>query len=90
MFFGKRIADGYNEHCGHFFAKGPVQLKSRWSKVNSIIKKFGGCYKQAYPRRKKVVAYSDVMGDAYSIYTQYTHECFMLEFAWRLLKDEPK
>jgi hypothetical protein len=51
--FWKRITDNYNEYRGNLKERDVAQIKCRWSKLNSMVQKFGGCYKQAYLRKKK-------------------------------------
>lgn len=88
--FWLRIKNNYNEHRGHFKPRGVSQIKSRWHKLNSIVHKFVGCYKVAFEKKKSGSSESDIMGDAYTLYYQDEGEQFKLEYAWRLLKDEPK
>lgn len=67
-----------------------MQLKCRWHRLNNIVQKFAGCYKQAVQRKRSGSSESDIMADAYKIFCQDEGEQFKLEYAWRLLKDEPK
>lgn len=88
--FWLRIKNRYNKNRGHFKARGVSQIKSRWHKLNSIVQKFVECYTLAFQNKKSDSSESVIMGDAYAIYYQDVGEQFKLEFAWRLLKDEPK
>ncbi|KAJ1417755.1 No apical meristem-associated, C-terminal domain [Sesbania bispinosa] len=54
------------------------------------MQKFVGCYVQAVRRRKSGCSENDVMNDAFAIFNQDEGESFKFEYAWRLLKDNPK
>lgn len=83
--FWSRVKNNYNECRGHFKPRGESQIKSRWHRLNNIVKFFAGCYKAVFEKKKRVSSESDVMGDAYTLYYQDEGDHFKLEFAWRLL-----
>ncbi|XP_058750648.1 glutathione S-transferase T3-like [Vicia villosa] len=88
--FWSRMKNNYNECRGRFKPRGESQIKSRWHRLSNIVKNFAGCYKAAFEKKKSGSSESDIMGNAYTLYYQDEGEHFKLEFAWRLLKDEPK
>jgi hypothetical protein len=55
-----------------------------------MVQKFGGCYKQAYLRKKSGSSEEDIMEDAMAMYQQAEGKLFVLLFAWKMLKHEPK
>ncbi|CAI8587672.1 unnamed protein product [Vicia faba] len=52
--------------------------------------KFVGCYKQAVNGKKSGTSKNDIMASAHAFFAQDQGTTFNLEYAWRLLKDEPK
>ncbi|KAK2449105.1 glutathione S-transferase T3 [Trifolium repens] len=85
-----RIAVNYNENRGQSREKENSQLKSQWHRINSRVQKFVGCYKQAVHGKKSGTSEKDILVNAHAFYAQDMSEPFNLEYAWRLLKDEPK
>lgn len=67
----------------------PSQLKSRWHWKNGFVQKFVRCYKQIN-EKKSGSSKKDVMIVAHTFYSQDTSEPFNHEYAWWLLKCEPK
>jgi hypothetical protein len=55
-----------------------------------MVQKFGGCYKQAYLRKKSGSSEEDIMEDAMTMYQQAEGKRFMLVFAWKMIKNELK
>ncbi|KAJ1386861.1 putative glutathione S-transferase [Sesbania bispinosa] len=88
--FWLRISNSYNEHRGELQERKEVQLKARWQKLNGVVQKFPGCYKLASSVKQSGASENDVMAAAYEIYMKDEGKSFKLEYAWRLLKDEPK
>jgi hypothetical protein len=88
--FWLRVTANYNENRGQSREKEHGQLKSRWHRINSRVQKFVGCYKQAVHGKKSGTSEKDILINAHAFYTQDMGEPFNLEYAWRLLKDEPK
>jgi hypothetical protein len=88
--FWTRIRDNYNKYCGNLKEREVAQIKCRWSKLNGMVQKFGGCYKQAYLRKKSGSFEEDIIEDAMAMYQQAEGKHFMLLYAWRMLKNEPK
>ncbi|XP_058751368.1 glutathione S-transferase T2-like [Vicia villosa] len=88
--FWLRIPDNYNQYCGQSREKLQGQLKSRWHRINGCVQKFVGCYKQAVHGKKSGASEKDILINAHAFYEQDEGAPFNLEYAWRLLKDEPK
>ncbi|XP_073220813.1 uncharacterized protein [Cicer arietinum] len=88
--FWLRIATNYNEYRGQLREKTLSQLKSRWHRINGFVQKFVGCYKQAVSGKKSGSSKKDIMIAAHAFYSQDTGGPFNDEYAWRLLKCEPK
>ncbi|XP_058733817.1 uncharacterized protein LOC131605486 [Vicia villosa] len=74
--FWLRIATNYNQYRGQSREKLRGQLKSRWHRINGLVQKFVGCYKQAVNGKKSGTSEKDILAAAYS---------FLLR-----MKDEPK
>ncbi|CAI8616345.1 unnamed protein product [Vicia faba] len=55
-----------------------------------MVQKFVGCYKQAVNGKKSGTLENDIMASAHAFFAQDQGTTFNLEYAWRLLKDEPK
>ena len=55
-----------------------------------MVQKFVGCYKQVVNGKKSGTSENDIMTVAHAFFTQDKGTTFNLEYAWRLLKDEPK
>ena len=55
-----------------------------------MVQKFVGCYKQAVNGKKSGTSDNDIMASAHAFFAQDEGTTFNLEYAWRLLKDEPK
>ncbi|XP_058742224.1 glutathione S-transferase T3-like [Vicia villosa] len=88
--FWVRVAVNYNEYRGQSREKLKGQLKCRWHRINSLVQKFVGCYKQAVNGKKSGTSKNDIMAAANAFFAQDQGTTFNLEYAWRLLKDEPK
>ncbi|XP_058726667.1 glutathione S-transferase T3-like [Vicia villosa] len=88
--FWVRVAANYNEYRGQSREKLKGQLKCRWHRINSLVQKFVGCYKQAVNGKKSGTTENDIMAAANALFAQDQGTTFNLEYAWRLLKDEPK
>ncbi|CAI8596446.1 unnamed protein product [Vicia faba] len=88
--FWLRITINYNEYRGQSREKLHGQLKSRWHRINGLVQKFVGCYKQAVNGKKNGTSEKDILVAAYAFFAQDEGTPFNLEYAWRLLKDEPK
>ncbi|XP_058747117.1 glutathione S-transferase T3-like [Vicia villosa] len=88
--FWVRVAANYNEYRGQSREKLKGQLKFRWHRINSLVQKFVGCYKQAVNGKKSGTSENDVMAATNAFFAQDQGTTFNLEYAWRLLKDEPK
>ncbi|CAI8586412.1 unnamed protein product [Vicia faba] len=88
--FWLRITTNYNEYRGQSREKLCGQLKSRWHRINGLVQKFVGCYKQAVNGKKSGTSEKDILAAAYEFLSQDESTPFNLEYAWRLLKDEPK
>ncbi|CAI8600318.1 unnamed protein product [Vicia faba] len=88
--FWLRIAANYNQYRGQWREKLGGQLKCRWHKINGLVQKFVGCYKQAVNGKKSGTSDNDIMASAHAFFAQDEGTTFNLEYAWRLLKDEPK
>ena len=73
--------------------KEPSQLKSRFNRISGPIQKFVGCYSSAFSainEKKSGTSDNDIMDIAHAFFSQDDGAPFNLEYAWRLLKDEPK
>ncbi|XP_058787444.1 glutathione S-transferase T2-like [Vicia villosa] len=88
--FWLRITDNYNQYRGQSREKLQGQLKSRWHRINGLVQKFVGCYKQAVREKKSGASEKDILVNAHAFFEQDEGAPFNLEYAWRLLKDEPK
>ncbi|KAJ1401174.1 putative glutathione S-transferase [Sesbania bispinosa] len=66
--FWLRITGTYNEHRYSLEERKEGQLKSRWQKLNTIVQKFSGCYKQACNVKQSGSPETDIMATAYEIY----------------------
>ncbi|XP_058725479.1 uncharacterized protein LOC131596753 [Vicia villosa] len=88
--FWVRVAANYNEYRGQSREKLKEQLKCRLHRINSLVQKFVGCYKQAVNGKKSGTSENDIMAVANAFFAQDQGTTFNLEYAWRLLKDEPK
>ncbi|KAJ1409827.1 putative glutathione S-transferase [Sesbania bispinosa] len=66
--FWLRINNSYNEHRGSLQERKGRQLKARWQKLNAIVPKFSGCYKQTCSVKQSGSSENDVMAAAYEIY----------------------
>ncbi|KAJ1440018.1 putative glutathione S-transferase [Sesbania bispinosa] len=88
--FWRRIRHNYNEYCGEHQERGPIALKSRWQNLNVTVQKFVGCYKQAVVAQKSGTTENDVINHALAIFSQDEGDAFKFEYAWRLLKDNPR
>ncbi|XP_058783494.1 glutathione S-transferase T3-like [Vicia villosa] len=88
--FWLRITDNYNQYRGQSREKLQGQLKSRWHRINGLVQKFVGCYKQAVHGKKSGASEKDILVNAHAFFEQDEGAPFNLEYAWRLLKDEPK
>ncbi|XP_058764180.1 glutathione S-transferase T3-like [Vicia villosa] len=92
--FWVRVAANYNQYRGEsrekLREKLKGQLKCRWHRINGLVQKFVGCYKQAVNGKKSGTSENDVMAAANAFFAQDQGTTFNLEYAWRLLKDEPK
>ncbi|CAI8586142.1 unnamed protein product [Vicia faba] len=88
--FWLRIAANYNQYRGQSREKLGGQLKCRWHRINGLVQKFVGCYKQAVNGKKSGTSDNDIMASAHAFFAQDEGTTFNLEYAWRLLKDEPK
>ncbi|XP_058726702.1 uncharacterized protein LOC131598084 [Vicia villosa] len=88
--FWLRITDNYNQYCGQLREKLQGQLKYRWHRINGLVQKFVGCYKQAVHGKKSGQSEKDILANAHAFFLQDEGIAFNLEYAWRLLKDEPK
>ncbi|KAJ1379819.1 Homeodomain-like [Sesbania bispinosa] len=66
------------------------QLKSCWQKLNTVVQKFSGWLQASLQCEAKWLFGTDIMAAAYEIYVKDEGKKFKLEYAWRLLKDEPK
>ncbi|KAJ1383164.1 hypothetical protein SESBI_43614 [Sesbania bispinosa] len=66
--FWLRITNTYNEHCCSLEERKEGQLKFRWQKLNAMVQKFSGCYKQACSVKQSGSSETDVMAAAYKIY----------------------
>ncbi|KAJ1443179.1 putative glutathione S-transferase [Sesbania bispinosa] len=88
--FWLRITNTYNEHRCSLEERKEGQLKCHWQKLNGMVQKFSGCYKQACSVKQSGSSETDIMAAAYEIYMKDEGKKFKLEYAWRLLKDEPK
>ncbi|KAJ1434379.1 Homeodomain-like [Sesbania bispinosa] len=66
--FWLRITNTYNEHRCSLEERKEGQLKSRWQKLNAIVQKFSGCYKQACNVKQSGSSETDIMATAYEIY----------------------
>ncbi|KAJ1416518.1 hypothetical protein SESBI_17301 [Sesbania bispinosa] len=66
--FWLRITNTYNEHHCALQERKEGQLKSRWKKLNVMVQKFYGCYKQACSVKQSGSSKSDIMATAYEIY----------------------
>jgi hypothetical protein len=54
-----------------------------------VQKKFG-CYKLVVQSKKSGTSEKDIMAEAHAFYCQEGNGAFNHEFAWQLLKDEPR
>ncbi|XP_058766604.1 glutathione S-transferase T3-like [Vicia villosa] len=88
--FWVRVAANYNQYRGESREKLKGQLKCRWHRINGLVQKFVGCYKQVVNGKKSGTSENDVMVAANAFFAQDQGTTFNLEYAWRLLKDEPK
>ncbi|CAJ2651620.1 unnamed protein product [Trifolium pratense] len=89
--FWKRIGEAYNKYRDKkYIERKPMALKGRWHKINHVVQKFVGCYKQAVTTQKSGSCESNIISAAKQIYYQDEHEKFIFEDAWRLLKNEDK
>ncbi|CAI8615777.1 unnamed protein product [Vicia faba] len=88
--FWHRIAANYNQYRGQLREKLSGQLKCRWHRINVLVQKFVGCYRQAVNGKKSGTSENDIMAAAHAFYAQDQGTTFNLEYAWRLLKDEAK
>ncbi|XP_058760490.1 glutathione S-transferase T2-like [Vicia villosa] len=88
--FWLKITDNYNQYRGQSREKLQGQLKSRWHRINGLVQKFVGCYKQAVCEKKSGASEKDILVNAHAYFEQDEGAPFNLEYAWRLLKDEPK
>ncbi|XP_058788064.1 glutathione S-transferase T3-like [Vicia villosa] len=88
--FWVSVAANYNQYCRQSREKLGGQLKCRWHRINGLVQKFVGCYKQAVNGKKSGTSENDIMAAAYGFFAQDQGTTFNLEYAWRLLKDEPK
>ncbi|XP_058753538.1 glutathione S-transferase T3-like [Vicia villosa] len=88
--FWLRITDNYNQYRGQLREKLQGQLKCRWHRINGLVQKFIGCYKQAVNGKKSGQSEKYILANAHAFFLQDEGIAFNLEYAWRLLKDEPK
>jgi hypothetical protein len=88
--FWLRITSNYNEYREKLREKTIGQLKARWHRINGFVQKFVGCYKLAVRGKKSGTSEKDIMAEAHAFYCQEGNGAFNHEFAWQLLKDEPK
>jgi hypothetical protein len=78
--FWLRIKDNYNAHCDKFPKREAVQLKSKWHRLNVVIQKFAGCYKQANRQKKSGASEKDVMVDARTLIYFSSYLCIFHYF----------
>ncbi|CAA7017820.1 unnamed protein product [Microthlaspi erraticum] len=64
--------------------------KQRWTKVNKEVQKFCGCFDQASRQATSGQSDDDVYQMAYKFYNQDMKTNFILEHAWRALKNDQK
>ncbi|CAI8583691.1 unnamed protein product [Vicia faba] len=88
--FWVRVAANYNQYRGQSREKVGGQLKCRWHRINAMVQKFVGCYKQAVNGKKSGTSENDIMASAHAFFAQDQGTTFNLEYTWRLLKDESK
>ncbi|XP_058753991.1 glutathione S-transferase T3-like [Vicia villosa] len=62
--FWVRVAANYNQYRGESREKLKGQLKCRWHRINGLVQKFVGCYKQAVNGKKSGTSENDVMAAA--------------------------
>ncbi|XP_058762248.1 glutathione S-transferase T3-like [Vicia villosa] len=68
--FWVRVAVNYNEYRGQSREKLKGQLKCRWHRINSLVQKFVGCYKQAVNGKKSGTSENDIMAAANAFFAQ--------------------
>ncbi|CAL5204260.1 unnamed protein product [Lathyrus oleraceus] len=66
--FWLRIAASYNQYRGQSREKSGGQLKCRWHRINGMIQKFVGCYKNAVKGKKNGTSELDIMSDAHAFF----------------------
>uniref|UniRef100_A0A1J3DCA4 Glutathione S-transferase T3 n=1 Tax=Noccaea caerulescens TaxID=107243 RepID=A0A1J3DCA4_NOCCA len=64
--------------------------KQRWAKINEGVQKFCGCFDQAGRQATSGQSPDDVFERAYKLYFQDQKTNFVLEHAWRMLKNDQK
>ncbi|CAA7050359.1 unnamed protein product [Microthlaspi erraticum] len=64
--------------------------KQRWTKINKEVQKFCGCFDQASRQATSGQSDDDVYQMAYKFYNQDMKTNFILEHAWRALRNDQK
>ncbi|CAI8603379.1 unnamed protein product [Vicia faba] len=79
--FWLRIAANYNQYRGQSRKKLGGQLKCRWHRINGLVQKFVGCYKQAVNGKKSGTSKNDIMVAAHTFFAQDEGTTFNLDGA---------
>ncbi|CAA7040574.1 unnamed protein product [Microthlaspi erraticum] len=64
--------------------------RQRWTKINEGVQKFCGCFDQASRQATSGQSEDDVFQMAYKFYYQDQKTNFILEYAWRVLRNDQK
>lgn len=64
-----RIAASYNQYRGQSREKLHGQLKCRWHRINGLVQKFVGCYKQAVNGKKNGTSEKDILTAVHAFFT---------------------
>ncbi|XP_024007964.1 glutathione S-transferase T3-like [Eutrema salsugineum] len=67
-----------------------IQCKQRWQKINEAVCKFSGCYDAATRERTSGQNENDVLKMAHEIYFNDNKKKFILEHAWKELRNDKK
>ena len=68
--FWLRVTKNYNKLRGELRKRAVNQLKSPWQKINVVVQKFKGHYKQVVSLKKSGCTDNDVMLNAYVIWKE--------------------
>ena len=77
--FWLRVTKNYNKLRGELRKRAVNQLKSPWQKINVVVQKFKGHYKQVVSLKKSGCTDNDVMLNAYVIWKEDEGVDFGLE-----------